>query len=186
MLDMRSHSALAEPVPINVPMAALLDWLGAHGLDYELHEHPLAFTALEAAEAEGIDPHVFIKTLAVARADGRWALVALEASDYLDLERAARLIGTDRVRLLTEIELLDLCGGCDIGALPPIGDLFGVPVFADEALLTIDRVTFHAGSHRHAVRIGRRDWERTARVRYGSLAVPAEVMASRASEWTWD
>ncbi len=108
---LRTHSMLpmpTAPMPVNVPMNALLDWLGAHGIAYDLHEHPLAFTALEAAQAEGLDPHVFAKTLAVGRSDGRRALIAIEASDHLDLEAAARLLDTDRIRLLTEFELLDL------------------------------------------------------------------------------
>jgi Ala-tRNA(Pro) deacylase len=185
---LHTHSMLPQPtapVPVNVPLVALLDWLGAHGLDYDLHEHPLAFTALEAARAEGLDPHAFAKTLAIGLPDGRRALIALEASDHLELEPAARLLGTDRIRLLTEVELLDLAPACDIGALPPIGDLFGVPVYADAALLDVERITFHAGSHRHAVRMARRDWERTARVRFGHIATTYDPLAAALTEWTW-
>ncbi|HEY8199625.1 MAG TPA: YbaK/EbsC family protein [Candidatus Limnocylindrales bacterium] len=185
---LRTHSMLpmpTAPMPVNVPMNALLDWLGAHGIGYDLHEHPLAFTALEAARAEGLDPHAFVKTLAVGRSDGRRALIAIEASDHLDLEAAARLLDTDRIRLLTEFELLDLAPSCDVGALPPIGDLFGVPVFADVALLDVDRITFHAGSHRHAVRLARRDWERSARVRFGRIATMFDPLAAALTEWTW-
>ena len=116
---LRTYSMLpmpTAPMPVNVPMNALLDWLGAHGIAYDLHEHPLAFTALEAAQAEGLDPHVFAKTLAVSRSDGRRALIAIEASDHLDLDAAARLLDTDRIRLLTEFELLDLAPTCASGA----------------------------------------------------------------------
>jgi Ala-tRNA(Pro) deacylase len=185
---LHTHSMLplpTAPIPVNVPMAALLDWLGAHGLDYDLHEHPLAFTALEAARAEGLDPHAFAKTLAVGLPDGRRALIAVEASDHLDLEAAARLLSADRIRLLTEIELLDLAPRCDIGALPPIGDLFGVPMYADAALRDVERITFHAGSHRHAVRMARYDWERSARVRYGHIATTFDPLAAALTEWTW-
>jgi len=185
---LHTHSMLplpTAPIPVNVPMDALLDWLGAHGLDYDLHEHPLAFTALEAARAEGLDPHAFAKTLAVGLPDGRRALIAVEASDHLDLEAAARLLSADRIRLLTEIELLDLAPRCDIGALPPIGDLFGVPMYADAALRDVERITFHAGSHRHAVRMARYDWERSARVRYGRIATTFDPLAAALTEWTW-
>jgi Ala-tRNA(Pro) deacylase len=169
---------------VNTPLVELLDWLGAHGIAYDLHEHPLSFTALETARVEGLDPHAFAKTLAVAAADGRRALVALDASDHLDLWKLAHLMDTERARLLTEAELLDLAPGCDVGALPPIGDLFGVPVFADFALRDVERMTFHAGSHRHAVRLSRADWERTARVRFADLATPMDEPVYR-SEWDW-
>ena len=175
-------AVLSTPVPVNVPLVALLDWLGAHGIDYDLHEHPLSFTALETARVEGLDPHAFAKTLAVGLSDARRALIALEASDHLDLWKAARLLGTDRVRLLTEAELLDFAPACDIGALPPVGHLSGVQVFADEALRDVERITFHAGSHRHAVRLLRRDWERAARVRFGQLTTPMDEPVYR-SEW---
>jgi Ala-tRNA(Pro) deacylase len=168
---------LAQPptrAPVNVPLVALLDWLGAHGLDYDLHEHPLAFTALETARAEGLDPHAFAKTLGVATGDGRRALVVVEASDHLDLAKAAGALGAGRVRLLSEIELLELAPACDIGALPAIGDLFGVALYADEALLEVGRLTFHAGSHRHAVRVERAPWARAARVRFFDLSVAGE------------
>lgn len=170
--------------PVNTPIAELLDWLGAHGIAYDLHEHPLTFTALETARVEGLDPHAFAKTLAVAAADGRRALVALDASDRLDLWKMAHLLGTERARLLTEVELLDLAPRCDVGALPPVGDLFGVPVFADLALREVERLTFHAGSHRHAVRLDRADWERAARVRFADLATPMDEPGYR-SEWDW-
>ena len=169
---------------VNVPLVALLDWLGAHVLAYDLHEHPLAFTALEAARAEGLDPHAFAKTLAVATAEGRRALAIVEASEHLDLDKMAAVLGTHRARLLSEVELLDLAPACDIGALPAIGDLFGVPLFADHALREAERLTFHAGSHRHAVRVEREPWERAARVRFADLTSTAHVPLY-ASEWSW-
>jgi Ala-tRNA(Pro) deacylase len=170
--------------PVNVPLVALLDWLGAHGLAYDLHEHPLAFTALETARVEGLDPHAFAKTLAVAASDGRRALVAIEANDHLDLVKTACALGTGRVRLLSEVELLDLAPACDIGALPAVGDLFGVSLYADRALRDVLRLTFHAGSHRHAVRLDRETWARAARVRFADIAVSLDVSPDRL-EWDW-
>jgi Ala-tRNA(Pro) deacylase len=170
--------------PVNIPLVALLDWLGAHGLAYDLHEHPLAFTALETARVEGLDPHAFAKTLAVITADDRRILVALKASDHLDLVKTARVLGTSRARLLSEVELLDLAPSCDIGALPAVGDLFGVSLYADHALRDIERLTFHAGSHRHAVRVDRESWARTARARFADLAASSDEPAYR-SEWDW-
>jgi Ala-tRNA(Pro) deacylase len=170
--------------PVNVPLVALLDWLGAHGLAYDLHEHPLAFTALETARVEGLDPHAFAKTLAVGTPDGTRVLVVIEASHRLDLGKTARALGALQARLLAEVELLDLAPSCDIGALPAVGDLFGVPVYADRALQDVERLTFHAGSHRHAVRLEREPWSRAARVRFADLAASPDEPAFRA-EWDW-
>jgi len=170
--------------PVNVPLVALLDWLGAHGLSYDLHEHPLAFTALETARVEGLDPHAFAKTLAVGTPDGTRVLIVLEASHRLDLVKAARVLGSGQARLLAEVELLDLAPACDIGALPAVGDLFGVSLYADLALQEVERLTFHAGSHRHAVRIDRPSWARAARVRFADLAASPDEPVYR-SGWDW-
>ena len=186
MLDATTSLTARAAFPaVVMPMVTLLDWLGAHGLDYDLHEHPLAETALETAEAEGIDPQRFVKVLGVARPDGRWILAALEASQHLDLVAAAAAVGCERVRLLTEGELAQVGGACEVGALPPIGDLFGVPIYADERLREHERLTFPAGSHRHAVRLARSDWERAARVRYARLATSSSRRSSFVAEWGW-
>lgn len=158
-----------EPTGGVPPNPRLLDWLADHSVDYELHEHPPTHTARETARAEGIDPRRFAKTLAVETAEGERALVALDATDSLDLHKAARLLGTDRVRLLTEAELAELASDCEIGALPPVGALYGVPVFADFAVRDDPEISFNAGSHRYTVHVEREAWERAAGVAYGDL-----------------
>ena len=70
---------------VRAPEKALLEWLATHGVDYELTEHPLTFTARETARVEGIDPRRFAKTLGVETADGRRALVVVEATEKVDL-----------------------------------------------------------------------------------------------------
>ena len=73
MLDQRDRPSGPHP--------GLLDWLAGHAVEYELHEHPLTFTARETAEIEGVDPHRFAKTLAVETDDGRRALAVVDAVD---------------------------------------------------------------------------------------------------------
>jgi Ala-tRNA(Pro) deacylase len=138
-------------------------------VDYELHEHPPTETARETAAAEGIDPRRFAKTLAVQTADGVRALIALDATDSLDLRKAARLLHTERVRLLTEAELEELASDCEVGAIPPVGALYGVPVFADFGVREDPEISFHAGSHRYTVHVEREAWERAVGVVYGDV-----------------
>ncbi|HEX8939169.1 MAG TPA: YbaK/EbsC family protein [Candidatus Limnocylindrales bacterium] len=159
------------------PHPGLLDWLASHRVDYELHEHPETFTARETARAERIDPRTFAKTVGVVTDDGRRALLVLDATDHLDLVKARKVLGAGRVHLLTEPELLELCPGCDVGAMPPVGELFGVSVHADFAVREDPQITFHAGSHRFSVRLDRRAWEEAGRVVYGDLAADSEEPA---------
>lgn len=156
------------------PHAGLLGWLASHGVEYELREHPLTITARETARVEGIDPRSFAKTLGVATADGTRALVVIDATDKLDLVRARKVLDTGIVRLLDEAELLELAPDCEVGTIPPVGELFAVRVYADFAVREDPEITFHAGSHRFTVTVERPTWEKAAHVVYGDIAVETE------------
>jgi prolyl-tRNA editing enzyme YbaK/EbsC (Cys-tRNA(Pro) deacylase) len=152
------------------PSHLLTEWLDANGVSYEVHEHPLAYTARETARAEGVDPRTFAKVVAVATDDGRTALVVLDAVDHVDLVRARRVLGAGRVRLLTEEELAAMAPYWEVGTLPPVPAIVGFAVYADHAIRQDERISFHAGSHRMCVRVDRHAWERAAHVLYGDLA----------------
>jgi Ala-tRNA(Pro) deacylase len=151
------------------PHLTLLDWLADHGVEFETHEHAEAFTAWASARAEGIDPRTFAKVVGVATDDGRKALVVVDAPDHVDLQKVAGFLGADRVRLLSEAELTDLAPGCEPGAIPAVGKLYGVTVVADLAVRDDRDISFNAGSHRFAVRVDRAAWEHAAAVHYADL-----------------
>lgn len=159
------------------PHAGLLDWLASHSVDYELRAHPVTWTARETARVEGIDPHCFAKTLAVATRDAGRALVVVDAADRLDLARAREAIGAGPVRLLDEEELQALAPDCQVGTIPPVGELFGMPVWADLAIRTAPTITFHAGSHRFTVTVESAPWARAVRARFAGLAAPSGLPA---------
>ena len=165
----------ADVATVSGPHAGLLDWLASHRIEHELHEHPLTYTARETARAEGVDPATFAKTLGIATDDGRHALVVVDATDQVDLVKARRVLDAGRVRLMTEAELTEWLPGCDVGTMPPVGELFGLPVYADFAVREDPVITFHAGSHRFAVLVDRGAWERAAHVTYGDLAIDVDT-----------
>jgi Ala-tRNA(Pro) deacylase len=163
------------------PHAGSLEWLASHGVEYELREHPVTITARETARIEGIDPHRFAKTLGVQTAEGTRALVVIDAADRLDPVRARKVLHSGTVRLLDEAELLALAPDCEVGTVPPIGDLFGVPVFADFAVRDDPEITFHAGSHSYTVTVDRAAWEKAVAVTYGDLAIDVDERPAWAS-----
>lgn len=154
------------PSPID---ERLRGWLEAHAIAYQIHEHPLAYTALATAHAEGVDPGTFAKVVGVRTDTGRVALVVLDAVDALDLGKVADLVGSP-VRLLSERELADACPNWEVGAVPPVASLAGEQVFADEAVRENEYLSFNAGSHRVAVRLERSAWEAAAEIIYGDVA----------------
>lgn len=159
----------------NRPYPPLLDWLRRHRIDYEVHEHAEAFTATSTARAEGVDARTFAKVVGATTDDGRRALLVVDAPDRLDLRKARRILGADEIRLLSEPELVALAPGCEAGAMPAVGELFGVPIHADYAVEGDPEISFNAGTHRWSVRVDRAAWERAAHVRYADLAADPEL-----------
>jgi Ala-tRNA(Pro) deacylase len=152
------------------PHAGLIAWLNEHGVDHEVHEHREAFTATSTARADGVDDRTFAKVVGVIADDGRRALLVLDAPDHVDLTKAGRVLRAEHVRLLTEPEMAELAPGCETGALPAVGPLFGVPMYVDFAVGIDREISFNAGTHRHSVRVDRAGWEHAARVQYADLA----------------
>jgi Ala-tRNA(Pro) deacylase len=157
------------------PYQPLLDWLADQSIEYEIHEHDLAFTARGTATAEGVDPRTFAKVVAIASHDGRNALIALDASDHLDLRKVRHVLGGSDVRLLTEPQLAELAPGCEVGAIPAVGALFGLTTYADYAVRDDPEISFNAGSHRFSARVDRARWERACNVIYADLAENADA-----------
>ena len=152
------------------PYQPLLDWLASKDVEYEIHAHDQSFTARSTARAEGVDPRTFAKVLVVATQDGPDAFVVLDATDQLDLRKARHALGDRDVRLLTEPELGALAPGCELGAVPAVGALFGLSTYADYAVRDDPEISFNAGTHSMSVRVERERWERGCNVIYADLA----------------
>lgn len=159
--------------PTTGPYAELVTWLEDHGVPFELHDHPLTYTASATAHVEGVSERDFAKVVGVRLADGSRLLAVVDAADLVDLVRLAGAVDAGWATLLSETELTAILPACEAGTIPPIPELARVPVVADEAIRGDARITFHAGSHRTAVQVDRAAWEREAGIRYASFASPA-------------
>lgn len=157
------------------PYQPLLDWLADQDIEYEIHPHDPAFTARATAAAEGVDPRTFAKVVVIATDDGSTAFVVLDATDQLALRKVRNVLGATEVRLLSEPELTTLAPGCEVGALPAVGALFGLATYADHAVRDDPEISFNAGSHRFSVRVERSRWERACNVIYADLAEDADA-----------
>jgi Ala-tRNA(Pro) deacylase len=153
---------------------ALIDWLAKESIEYEIHEHAEAFTARQAARAEGVDPTTFAKVVGVMTGDDRPVLIILDAPDHLDLRKARKVLDAGQVRLMSEEELASLAPDCEVGALPAVGALFDLPMYADYAVRDDPEISFNAGTHRHSVRVEREAWDRATGVVYGDLVEDIE------------
>ena len=146
----------------------LRSFLEAHQVPFETIEHPIAFTAQEEAAASHVPGHAWAKTVAVV-VDGSPALAVVPATRRLDVEKFRALVGAKHVEIATEPEFEGLYPDCDLGAMPPFGELYGIPTFVDAELRTEARVAFHAGDHATAIELPYEEYEQL------SEAIPGEI-----------
>ncbi len=155
--------------PTTGPHAGLIAWLSAHEVGFEIHDHPFTQTARQTARAEGVDPRTFAKVVGVRIGEDRDALIVIDATDKVDVAKARKVLGYETVRVLTESELATLAPDCEVGAIPGVGPLFELPMYADYAVGEDSEISFNAGTHRTSVRVDREAWEQATGVIYGDL-----------------
>lgn len=142
-------------------MTNLQSYLDDMGVRYRLSHHPTAYTAQMLAEAEHVPGRKVIKPV-IVQADGQFVMCALPACYRVDLGELGRQLQATEVKLADERTLGELFPGCDVGAAPPIGRLYGMTTLMDESLIADDRVTFQAGTHEDAVTMSLMEYRRVA------------------------
>ncbi len=143
-------------------LARLKELLEANGVAYTHHEHPAAYTAREVASVERVPEHRVAKTVVYSGDEG-YGMAVLPADYVIDMQELRAALGLRRVRLATEKELAELFEDCELGAMPPFGNLYGMPTFLDSSLADERRIAFNAGTHRDVVYLDMADYRRLAR-----------------------
>lgn len=145
-------------------LSGLREVLEQNQVGYTHHVHPTAYTAREVAVAEHV-PLREVAKVVVYFGDNGFAMAVLPADFVVDLAELKTALELTRVRLATEKELSELFPDCELGAMPPFGSLFGMPVFVDSSLARQDTIGFNAGTHRDVIHMKYRDFERIVQPR---------------------
>ena len=140
-------------------VANVKEFLKANGVSHIVIPHPLAFTATSVAGAAHIPGKEMAKTV-VVNLDGRPALAVLPADRKVDLERLRRSTGATTIELTNEREFTTDFPGCEVGAMPPFGNLYGLDVYVDPHLAADPEIAFNAGTHTELIRMSYKDFER--------------------------
>ncbi len=147
-----------------MPVKKLKEFLDGHKIEYITIKHSVAYTAQKIAASAHIPGKELAKTVMV-KIDDKMAMTVLPASYKVDFELLKKITGADKVELASEREFKDLFPGCDIGAMPPFGNLYGMEVFAAESLAEDEEIAFNAGSHTELVRLAYKDFEKLVKPR---------------------
>jgi Ala-tRNA(Pro) deacylase len=94
----------------------------------------------------------------------------LPASKLVDFQEVRIALGLSHARMVPETELNRLFPDCELGAMPPVGNLYGMPVYLDSTLAGEDVITFNSGTHRDVVHMRIAEYRRLVRPTIVSLA----------------
>lgn len=150
-------------------MRRIKQYLDENKVRYTTLSHSPAFTAQEIAASAHIPGCELAKTVMV-KLDGRMAMAVLPASLRVDLDRLAAGAGAGRAEVAAEDEFANLFGDCEIGAMPPFGNLYELDVYVDESLSEDEQIAFNAGSHAELIRLAYAEFARLARPRLLAFA----------------
>jgi Ala-tRNA(Pro) deacylase len=135
----------------------VIDFLDKSGAKYEITEHKPAFTAQHIAAAEH-ESGKFVAKPVVVKVDDRVVMFVLPACYKIDLKALKKQMKAKKVGLLTEEEMGQLFGDCELGAEPPFGNLYDMPTVIDKTIEDDDHILFQAGSHEKAIRMSMADY----------------------------
>lgn len=161
----------------------LKDFLDRFEIGYDVMHHDPAFTAQELAARMHISGFEFTKAV-VVKLDGEFALVAVPAPLRINFKELARAAGAKKARLANEQEFQQFFPDCELGAMPPFGNLYQLPTYADIEVTRNENMVINAGTHAEALRLRFSDFNRLARPRVGRFAEPppAEIAAQKKAE----
>jgi len=137
----------------------LRSFLDSHHIPYSITRHCTAHRAREVASAEHLPAWEVAKTIVIL-GDEKYHLVVIPADRHIDLHELKSAVGFRRVRLATETELGELFRDCELGAVPPIGMLYGLPVYLDSDLANEPMISFSAGTHHECMHMRMSDFRK--------------------------
>ena len=149
----------------------LKDFLDTHGVKYVVISHSRAYTAQEIAASAHVPGKELAKTVMV-KVDGKLAMVVMPASRSINFDLLKKQTGASTVHLADEKEFMQKFPDCEVGAMPPFGNLYGVDVYVSERLAEDKEIAFNAGSHTELIRLPYADFVALAAPRV--LKVPQE------------
>ena len=141
-----------------MPLRALSHFLDSSNAPYRSYNHAPTYTAQDTAHQIHQSGYEVAKSV-LLKADGRLVLAVLPACERIDLNRFCALAGVKHVQLASEDEMVLVAPLCDTGSIPPVGNLFGLPVYVATSLTRDEVIAFNAGNHTEEVRMFYRHFE---------------------------
>ncbi len=137
-------------------------FLDREGVKYIAIQHSPAFTAAEVADSAHVAARDFAKTV-IVKIDGVPAMLVLPATRRLLIHELREMFESENVKLATESELRAWFPDCELGAMPPLGPLYGMKVYVAASLAHEPEIAFNAGTHTEVVKLAYEEFDRLVR-----------------------
>jgi len=148
----------------------LKEYLEKNQVSYEVGYHARVYTAQEVAASQHVPGKEMAKVVMV-KANGKVVMLVLPASYQVDMKKLKDVLNSKKVGLIKEEDFQELFPDCEIGAMPPFGNLYNLEVWGDQILTQDDFIVFRAGSHVETLRIKYNDYARLVNPKVGDFSV---------------
>ena len=155
-----------------MPLTKIKEFLDKNKVKYVIVQHSSAYTAQEIAASAHISGKELAKTV-IVKIDGKLAMAVLPASYKVSFEQLKSELAADKVRLAYEQEFMDKFPDCEVGAMPPFGNLYGMDVYVAESLTEEEEIAFNACSHTELIKLKYKDFDKLVkpkRLKFSELA----------------
>ncbi|MBN2485460.1 MAG: YbaK/EbsC family protein [Bacteroidales bacterium] len=153
-----------------MPSERIKEYLNSHRINYSVIPHSKAFTSQEIAASAHISGNEFAKTVMI-KVDGQLAMAVLPASYKINFRILSDIVGSKNVELASEEEFRFRFPDCEVGAMPPFGNLWNMNVYVSERLAYNNDIVFNAGLHTELIRMAYSDFEQLVRPRVVNYSI---------------
>lgn len=135
-----------------MPVRPVAEFLERNNVNYHSYNHPPAVTAQEIAQSAHISGAMLAKTV-IVYGDGALAMAVLPANEKINDDALQQAMGVREFRLASEAEFSQRFPQCEVGGMPPLGNLYGMQVYMEKSLLNDDWIAFNAGTHTEVIKM---------------------------------
>ena len=144
--------------------------LDEKGIKYEKFEHEPVLTSEQAAATRGNPLGMGAKAM-VMRSEGKFVMAVISGEKKIDMKKLKKIIRSKSLSFATSEEVMNITG-CEVGGVPPFGNLFDIPVFLDKHIMKYPKIDFNAGLRTHSIEMPMEKYVEVVKPRVSDFAKP--------------
>lgn len=134
----------------------LKEYLERNNIEYRLLAHARTQSSAESALSAQIPLHQMAKAVVLEDEQG-YIVGVLPSNNQIEIDWVNEALGRE-LGFASESELSDIFSDCDVGAVPALGDAYGLHLIWDDQLRHASDIYIEAGDHEHLVQLRGEDF----------------------------